>query len=242
MEFKEVWSTLSAIDVNNHVDQKGKFSYLSWTWGWATLMDNYPESNYTFREPVFFSDGSCEVWCDVTIEGHTRSMWLPVMDYKNKSMINPSSRDISDTRMRCLIKTLAMFGLGHYIYAGESVPENAPIKPTDEETATFKMYFENEDDLRFFLFARFIGDDKYTSLYNSAPKDKMKFKAACDELEKNGLVSAQEIVSEVETMIEANDPAWSEALSGLEKGEKSVLWNMFKKETQDKMLKLKEDK
>ncbi len=32
--------------------------------------------------------------------------------------------DINTTIMRCLVKNLAMFGLGHYIYAGESIPES----------------------------------------------------------------------------------------------------------------------
>jgi len=31
--------------------------------------------------------------------------------------------DINKTMMRCLVKNLAMFGLGIYIYAGEDLPE-----------------------------------------------------------------------------------------------------------------------
>ena len=134
LEMQEIWAKLSKINVNGHVEKKGKFSYLAWTWGWATLMDNYPQATYVFREPIFFPDGSCEVWCDVTIDAHTRSMWLPVMDYNNKGMPNPSSRDISDARMRCLVKALAMFGLGHYIYAGESVPDGKPDYVLTPET------------------------------------------------------------------------------------------------------------
>lgn len=36
--------------------------------------------------------------------------------------------DINKTLMRCLVKNLAMFGLGLYIYAGEDLPE------TDKES------------------------------------------------------------------------------------------------------------
>ena len=73
-------------------------------------------------------------------------MWLPVMDNKNKAMkLSPYNYqvwdsykkqyveksvaaatmfDVNKTIMRCLVKNLAMFGLGLYIYAGEDLPEN----------------------------------------------------------------------------------------------------------------------
>lgn len=234
-DFKGIWETLSAIDVNEHTEKKGKFTYLSWTWGWATLMEHYPQANYAFREPVSFPDGSLEVWCEVSIDEHTRSMWLPVMDHKNNAKLNPNARDISDTRMRCLVKCLAMFGLGHYIYAGESMPDTGPDLPSDEEKATFLMYKENQDAIRFFLFARHLGDEKYTNLYNSAPKDKMKFKKACDELEKQGAKDSTEVVDTVKGLLDNNDPAWKEELEGLEPCEKQVLWKLFDEKTQKLM-------
>jgi len=124
---KEVWTTLAAVDVSDKINKKGKMSYLSWAWAWAQLMNHYPESTYDFKPVVIDAAGSVEVWCDLTIkEGEhslTRSMWLPVMDFKNNSVINPTSREVSDNRMRCLVKCIAMFGLGHYIYAGEDLPD-----------------------------------------------------------------------------------------------------------------------
>ena len=121
-----VWADLSAINVNEHVQKKVNLSYLSWTWAWSTLMSKYPESYYVFEDHAE-NDGSVMVECVLTIhEGEevaTRTMWLPVMDHRNKAIINPNARDISDTRMRCLVKCLAMFGLGFYIYAGEDIPQ-----------------------------------------------------------------------------------------------------------------------
>jgi DNA polymerase III alpha subunit len=66
-------------------------------------------------------------------------MWLPVMDNRNKSIVNPTSREISDARMRCLVKAIALHGLGLYIYAGEDLPEavkeerNAVLTPAQLE-------------------------------------------------------------------------------------------------------------
>lgn len=119
---QEIWANLSNIDVNKHTDKKNNFTYLSWSWAWATLMEQYPESSYEFRPDMWHPNGTCEVWVDLTVEGITRPMWLAVTNHANKPVIQPSCDMIANARMRCLVKAIAMFGLGHYIYAGESLP------------------------------------------------------------------------------------------------------------------------
>ena len=59
-----------------------------------------------------------------------RHMWLPVMDHRNNAVQHPTTRQVSDTRMRCLVKAIAMFGLGFYIYAGEDLPEKTEVDNT----------------------------------------------------------------------------------------------------------------
>ena len=136
-----IWADLSAINVNEHVQKKVNLSYLSWTWAWSTLMSKYPESYYVFQDNRT-ENGTVMVECVLTIhEGEevaTRTMWLPVMDHKNKAIVDPDTRAISDTRMRCLVKCLAMFGLGFYIYAGEDIPQaekEALDQPIDKAQA-----------------------------------------------------------------------------------------------------------
>jgi len=136
-----VWADLSAINVNDHIQKKGNLSYLSWAWAWSTLMTKYPESYYVFQD-TRTENGTVMVECVLTIhEGEevaTRTMWLPVMDHKNKAIVDPDTRAISDTRMRCLVKCLAMFGLGFYIYAGEDIPQaekEALDQPIDKAQA-----------------------------------------------------------------------------------------------------------
>ena len=148
----EVWKTLSEINVNDHIEKKNGYSYLTWSWAWATLMEHYPASTFYFENQeqgeidannegvIRFPDETAEVRCTVTVEGITRSMWLPVMDYKNNAIKNPNARDINDAKMRCLVKALSLFGLGLYIYAGEDLPEKtkkveAPAKPADAPPA-----------------------------------------------------------------------------------------------------------
>ena len=121
-QYSSIWQTLSKIDVSKHVEKKNGLSYLSWAWAWGVLMEKFPHAEYSFSQPEVHLDGTVTVHCDVMIGQCRRSMWLPVMDYKNNSIKNPDSRKVSDTKMRCLVKCLAMYGLGHYIYAGEDTP------------------------------------------------------------------------------------------------------------------------
>jgi len=122
------WDKLSAIDVNAHIEKKANLSYLSWAWAWGVLMKNCPDSTYEFQPNEIHADGSVTVHCTLTVEKVTRSMWLPVMDHKNAAIKSPTSVDVNKAKMRCLTKCIAMFGLGHYIYAGEDLPEQPAEK------------------------------------------------------------------------------------------------------------------
>ena len=141
LTYKDVWETLSKIDVSDKVEKKMNLSYLSWAWAWETMMNNYPDAQYNFYENqetgvpyVTLPDGTAEVRCRVTIGNLAREMWLPVMDFKNNAVANPSAREVSDTKMRCLVKTLGMWGLGLYIYAGQDLPstDKQETKPKQE--------------------------------------------------------------------------------------------------------------
>lgn len=121
---------ITKINVNEKTEKKGNLTYLSWAWAWAEFKKVYPDAQY---EVVKFADGKpyyhdektgYMVYTKVTAEGLTYEMWLPVMDSRNRALLDATMFDINKTIMRCLTKNLAMFGLGLYIYAGEDLPEN----------------------------------------------------------------------------------------------------------------------
>ena len=120
-------------------------SYLSWAWAWGVLMEHYPQASYLFYQGeddvpyVKFPDGTAEVRCRVSIDNLTREMTLSVMDNRNNAIQNPNSRQVNDTKMRCLVKCLAMYGLGHYIYAGEDVPSSDKEEPKQESKNMAKV-------------------------------------------------------------------------------------------------------
>ena len=132
---KSIWKTLSVIDVNKYKEEKGGLDYLPWAHAVALTKEHYPEMRYMFDRYVD-RDGNSQyinmlphengwtgiVGCTVEIEDHTHHMVLPIMNYKMQATLKPNAKDVTNSLMRCLVKTLAMFGLGHYLYTGDSLP------------------------------------------------------------------------------------------------------------------------
>jgi len=141
---KEMWDTLSKIDVSKNTEKKGKFTYLSWSWAWAEFSKLYPDCDYEMSDRAF-PDGTMEVYCKMIVFGDggqrdvKRNMWLPVLNHQNKPIKDPNSFDVNNAKMRCLVKCLAMFGLGHYIYAGEDLPEATGSLDSPETTNSLDM-------------------------------------------------------------------------------------------------------
>ena len=205
-----IWATLSAIDCSEHIEKKGKFSYLAWTWAWAKVCEVYPRSHYSLNEDIVYPDGTMEVRVTVTVMKDfdvpsttkpmaplTHTMWLPVLDYQNKPIPNPNAFDINTARMRCLVKCLAMFGLGHYIYAGESTP--APSVADQEDYAALVALVANNDCWGLRKFSE-DNRDKMDQLFNMAPQGgKTKFK---DDVRKVYSESNDQLKSNISTIEE----------------------------------------
>jgi len=122
---------LRKINVNEHTEKKGKFTYLSWAWAVDQLLQQDPQATWTYGEPVYFAE-SLMVFCSVTAFGKTMTCQMPVINNQNKAIANPNAMDVNTAMMRCLVKTISLFGLGLYIYAGEDIPEEDIVDLTKE--------------------------------------------------------------------------------------------------------------
>jgi len=126
---EKITNDFLTLDVSKFTEEKNKLTYLSWANAMREALKIYSDLDYDIirdeQGKAYFGDEKTGymVYTTVTIEGKTRMCWLPVMDFRNKSMLNPTTFDINKAIMRCLTKNLAMFGLGLYIYAGEDLPE-----------------------------------------------------------------------------------------------------------------------
>lgn len=125
-----VWETLSNIDVNDKTEKKNGLTYLSWAWAWGVLKKHYPSA--TFEKhiqlngmPYILDDnGYAYVQVTVTVEDISATELFPVLDYRNKAIQNPDAFQINTAMQRGLAKAISYHGLGHYIYAGEDLPES----------------------------------------------------------------------------------------------------------------------
>lgn len=131
---------LSKIDVGQHIEKKGKLSYLSWAWAWAEFKKVVPNGNYKVYENaqgLNYHNDNNSAWVKVGViaDDLEHIEYLPVMDFKNKSIPlgNVTSMDVNKAIQRALTKAIARHGLGLYIYAGEDLPEAPPIENINQE-------------------------------------------------------------------------------------------------------------
>ena len=157
------FNALYSLNLNDKTEKKNGLTYLSWAYAWSEFRKVHPSASYRIIKnpqnnlPYFVDDLGIIVYTEVTADDLTYEMWLPVMDSANKSMkLQPYTYyvydrynkqniekkveaatmfDINKTIMRCLVKNLAMFGLGLYIYAGEDLPEETIENTSEPEPA-----------------------------------------------------------------------------------------------------------
>ena len=167
---KSIFETLFNVNLNDHIEKKNGLSYISWPYAWAEVKKYYPDANYEIKlfgennlPYVFDENTGYMVFTSVTIKNITHEMWLPVMDNANKTMKSvkyvyetkyrknipvetATMFDVNKAIMRCLVKNLAMFGLGLYIYAGEDLPEFQSENITDSHIKDLNNIINKFDD------------------------------------------------------------------------------------------------
>ena len=176
----ELFRYFNTLDVTGHIEKKNGLSYLSWPFAVQEARRKCPDFSFSIQTfngyPYQFDPKTgYMVYTTVTMGGVTIPMWLPVMDSSNKAMKDvpyeyevydkfkkqytkkkveaATMFEINKTIMRCLVKNMAMFGLGLHIYAGEDLPETVElydsvgktIEPITEEILVIAK--EKKDEL-----------------------------------------------------------------------------------------------
>lgn len=176
-EQKALFEKLVQLDVSNRTEEKNGLTYLSWAWAWQEFKLKCPDATYSIKtfldetgieKPYLRDRYGIMVFTSITAKGITYEMWLPVMDGANKAMKDEpytykvktnkgetlektvaaaTMFDINKTIMRCLVKNIAMFGLGLYIYAGEDLPAELDFPITEKQIETIKSLGVNEPNV-----------------------------------------------------------------------------------------------
>ena len=114
------FDALYEMNLGDKVEKKDGLSYLTWSEAWKAFKEIYPSA--TFRvvpnpdtKLPYFVDPQIGimVFTEVTADDMTQQCFLPVLN---------SSMDINKTIMRCLVKNLALYGVGLKLYQGEDIP------------------------------------------------------------------------------------------------------------------------
>jgi hypothetical protein len=125
---------LNRINVSEHIERKGGFAYLSWPYAVAQLRLADPAASWEVRRfdalPFLRTETGYFVEVAVTVQGITLSQIHPVLDGKNRPLAEPTAFDINTSIQRCLVKAIALHGLGLYVYAGEDLPDGETAAPT----------------------------------------------------------------------------------------------------------------
>nr|DAU67671.1 MAG TPA: Protein of unknown function (DUF1071) [Caudoviricetes sp.] len=168
-----LFNQLYELDVADKVEQKNGLNYLSWAYAWAEVKKIDEHADYVIERfgdnqlPYVYDENTgYMVFTKMIINGIKHSMWLPVMDNQNKTMLSheytyqvkeyengkwtggyvekkvePATMfDINKTLMRCLVKNIAMFGLGLKLYQGEDLPTVATREEALKVVVSFGKY------------------------------------------------------------------------------------------------------
>jgi Protein of unknown function (DUF1071) len=132
-ENQNYFAKLSAINVSEHLEKKGQFSYLSWPFAVQQLRNFDEKATWAVMRfdglPYQKTELGVFVEVSVTVQGVQLSQIHPVLDSKNRPLLEPSAFDINTSIQRCLVKAIALHGLGLNVYAGEDLPEGETPMP-----------------------------------------------------------------------------------------------------------------
>lgn len=133
------FEVLNSINCNEHVEKKGGFSYLSWTYAVAELRKRHPEATWEVSKynglPFLETPLGYFVEVTVTVNGIPMTQIHPVLDNRNQVIKQPNAFQINTSIQRAIVKAIALHGLGLYIYAGEDLPTDIAPVPTPAKEA-----------------------------------------------------------------------------------------------------------
>jgi len=232
MEKTNRYLELSRLDCSPGVEVKhGGLSYLSWSYAWHLLVSKYPDSTYYFGEPMTLPDGTMMVKAGVTVQGLTHEMQLPVLDHRNKPIASPNAFDYNSAQMRCLVKCIAMHGVGISLYLGDV---KQVVEASNYEKA--QQYISAQDSMGFLEFLGTLSERDQVDLFNdpAIPKgQKTAFKNDHRALTKQAndfLDSVAECIAEAE---KSNDEMLlQETIAELSSFERTAVWGRLTAEQQ----------
>jgi hypothetical protein len=231
MEKENRYLELSRLDCSHGIEVKhGGLKYLKWSVAVHLLFSKYPNSTYYYGEPMTLPDGTMMVKTGVTVEGLTHEMQLPVLDHRNKPVASPNAFDFNTAQQRCLVKNIAMHGLGISLYHGDTNVTEA----SNYEKA--REYISAQDSMGFLEFLGTLSERDQIDLFNdpAIPKgQKTAFKNDHRTLVKQAndfLDSVAECIAEATE--QKDEVLLQETIAELSSFERTAVWGRLSADQQ----------
>ena len=232
MEKTNRYLELSRLDYSHGVEIKhGGLRYLKWSVAWHLLMTLYPDSTYSYDEPITLPDGTMLVRTSVRVGETVHSMQLPILDHRNKPLSSPNSFDYNTAAQRCLTKNIAMFGVAIDLYHGDKINIT---EASNYEKA--QQYISAQDSMGFLEFVQGLTERQQVDLFNdeAIPKgSKTAFKNEHRTLVKQAndfLDSVAECIAEAEKS--KDEMLLQETIAELSSFERTAVWGRLTPEQQ----------
>ena len=158
------FDALYEMNLGDKIEKKDNLSYLTWSEAWKAFKEVYPSATFRVitnpdtKLPYFVDPQiGIMVFTEVTADDLTQQCFLPVLnssmkpmrleaynytvyDKQNKRQIEKTCEaanafDLNKAIMRCLVKNLALFGLGLKLYQGEDIPCENQDDAADQKKA-----------------------------------------------------------------------------------------------------------
>ena len=156
----------------------------------------------------------------VTVRDITHEMQLPVMDHRNKAITTPNARDVSDVQMRCLVKSIAMHGVGIGLYLGDPACGRQVTYEKAEQLITA------QDSMGFHEFVHKTLSEQQVDTFNDAPPGrKTAFKQEWRALMKVADSFLDEVAASIADATSAEDISLlEETIAELSTYERQAVW------------------
>ena len=168
------FTELYRVNVAEHVEKKNGFSYVSWPFAVAELRKRHPTATWEVVRfeglPYQLTPLGFFVEVAVTVNDIRLSQIHPVLDHANRPLKDPTAFHINTSIQRCLVKAIALHGLGLFVYAGEDLPERSDAKGELGKVDLGKGAFgtqvtELAQEFRLALGLNISEEDKATAVY-----------------------------------------------------------------------------
>lgn len=187
MENNTTFNRLNEVDITEYTRAKNGYKYLPWSTAWSLVLEQFPDATYGINKSedgcIYHTDGvTCWVETWVTINGKTLDEMLPILNHANKAIAKDAvtTLNASNSIKRCLVKNLALFGLGLSLWTGEELSDRAKVAKAKKSAEIEELKTQITDTCKALIESKVTDKDhlyNIIALYNNGNSNPKSIKS-----------------------------------------------------------------